>query len=47
MVKSVGGLVVGIICLILAIISALVFKRYIAALGSGLIAIACIYKAIT
>ena len=46
MVKSVGGLIVGIFCLIVAVVSAVVLKRYIAAAASAVIAIVCIYKAV-
>ncbi|MBQ6099276.1 MAG: hypothetical protein IJL02_05370 [Methanobrevibacter sp.] len=45
MVKSMGSLIVGILCLLLALVTVFVFKRYIAATGSALIAIACIYNA--
>ncbi|WP_405295321.1 hypothetical protein [Methanobrevibacter sp.] len=46
MVKSVGGLAVGVLCLVLAIVSGLVFKRYIAATASAVVAIICILKAV-
>lgn len=46
MVKSMGGLVVGILCLIMAFVSAFVFKRYVAASASAIIAIACIFRSV-
>lgn len=47
MVRSMGSLIVGILCLVVAIVIAIINKRIsVATIASSIIAIACIYNAL-